>query len=129
VQDLKEGIGMTADGARLFREAWIEGVKKHFPGEPKPSYITPWEETPDWEKDAAGSVYRQVRQFVEESAGNASRLSREQRGRFVATCWTAQMFKHFGDPKSAYVADWPGLPEWQQETDADIFQAIEDSLS
>jgi hypothetical protein len=39
------------------------------------------------------------------------------------------MFKHFGDPKPAYVADWPGLPEWQQETDADTFQAIEDSLS
>lgn len=23
------------EGARLFREAWIAGVRKHFPGEPK----------------------------------------------------------------------------------------------
>lgn len=34
-------------------------------------------------------------------------------------------FKHFEDPKPGYVADWPGLPAWQQETDADIFDAIE----
>jgi hypothetical protein len=26
----------TTDGARVFREAWIAGVRKHFPGEPKP---------------------------------------------------------------------------------------------
>lgn len=57
--------------------------------------------------------------------GHASRLSREQRGRFVATCWTAQMFQHFDDPGPGYVADWPHLPAWQRETDADIFDAIE----
>jgi hypothetical protein len=120
---------MTADGARLFREAWISGVRKYFPGEPKPGYVTPWEDTPDWEREAAGAVYRQVRQFIEESGGNATRLSREQRGRFVATCWIGQMYKHFGDPKPGYVADWAELPEWQQETDADIFEAIANSLA
>jgi hypothetical protein len=26
------------EGARRFREAWIAGVRKHFPGEPKPGY-------------------------------------------------------------------------------------------
>lgn len=31
-----------SEGARLFREAWITGVRKHFPGEPKPGYVTPW---------------------------------------------------------------------------------------
>ncbi|MDN5382493.1 MULTISPECIES: hypothetical protein [Streptomyces] len=116
-------------GARLFREAWIAGVRKHFPGEPKPGYVAPWEETPEWEREAAGAVYEQVRQFLELSGGHASRLSREQKGRFVATCWTAQMYKHFEDPKPAYVADWPALPTWQQETDADIFEAIATSLA
>ncbi|NYE73276.1 hypothetical protein BKA15_004605 [Microlunatus parietis] len=29
------------------------------------------------------------------------------------------------NPKSGYVADWDDLPEWQRETDADIFDAIE----
>lgn len=57
--------------------------------------------------------------------GKAGRLSREQKGRFVATCWTAQMYKHFEEPKPGYVADWSELPEWQRETDADIFEAIE----
>ncbi|MGY1436492.1 hypothetical protein [Streptomyces reniochalinae] len=117
-----------AEGARLFRESWIAGVRKYFPGEPKPGYVTPWEETPEWERQAAGAVYEQVRQFLALSGGHAARLSREQKSRFVATAWTAQMFKHFEDPKPGYVADWPDLPEWQQETDADIFRAIEDAV-
>ncbi|MEU3736050.1 hypothetical protein AB0E78_03075 [Streptomyces sp. NPDC032198] len=112
-------------GAKVFREAWIAGVLKHFPGEPKPSYITPWEDTPDWERAAAGAVFDQVAQFLTLSEGHAKRLTREQKSRFVATAWTAQMYRHFGDPKPAYVADWPELPAWQQETDADIFEAVE----
>ncbi|MGW3564678.1 hypothetical protein ACWDSL_12430 [Streptomyces sp. NPDC000941] len=116
------------DGARLFREAWIAGVRKHFSGEPKPGYVTPWEETPEWERQAAGAVHEQVRQFLAVSDGHATRLTREQKGRFVAICWTAQMYKYFGDPKPGYVADWPDLPDWQKETDADIFEAIEDAI-
>ncbi|MEU6406021.1 hypothetical protein [Streptomyces sp. NPDC046985] len=116
------------EGARLFREAWIAGVRKHFPGEPKPGYVSGWEETPEWERQAAGAVYEQVRQFLDVSDGHASRLSREQKGRFVATAWIAQMFRHFEEPKPGYVADWPDLPEWQRETDADVFEAIEGAL-
>ncbi|MGW5482794.1 hypothetical protein [Streptomyces sp. NPDC004008] len=33
-------------------------------------------------------------------------------------------YKHFEDPKPGYVADWPDLPEWQKETDADIFEEL-----
>lgn len=113
------------EGARLFREAWIAGVREHFPGEPKPGYVNPWEDTPEWEREAAGAVYEQVRQFLDLSAGNASRLTPEQKGRFVATCWTAQMYKHFDTPKPGYVADWPDLPDWQKATDTGIFEAIE----
>ena len=123
-------VGMSrTDGARLFREAWITGVRKHFPGEPKPGYVTPWTDTPDWEGEAAGAVSEQVRLFVALSGGHASRLSREQRSRYVATCWTAQMYKHFGEPTPGYVADWPDLPTWQQETDAGIFDAIENTVT
>ncbi|WP_405679596.1 hypothetical protein OG292_26740 [Streptomyces sp. NBC_01511] len=114
--------------ARLFRETWIAGVRKHFPGEPKAGYVTPWDETPQWERQAAGAVHDQVSQFLRASDGHASRLSREQKSRFVATCWTAQMYKHFEDPKPGYVADWSDLPDWQRETDADIFEAIAHSL-
>ncbi|WP_371654740.1 MULTISPECIES: hypothetical protein [unclassified Streptomyces] len=114
------------EGARLFREAWIAGVRKHFPGEPKAGYVTPWEDTPEWERAAAGAVHAQICQLLELSGGHASRLSREQKSRFVATCWTAQMYHHFKDPKPGYVADWAELPEWQRETDADIFEAVEE---
>lgn len=110
---------------RAFREAWIAGVRKHYPSEPKPGYVAPWEETPDWERQAASAVYQQVADFVALSGGAASRLSREQRGRFVALCWIAQIYKHLPDPKPSYVADWDDLPAWQQETDADIFEQIE----
>ncbi|MGI5340165.1 hypothetical protein ACQEVS_23590 [Streptomyces sp. CA-181903] len=116
------------EGARLFREAWIAGVRAHFPGEPKPGYVTPWEDTPDWERAAWGAVYEQVRRFLAVSDGHAARQTREQKGRFVALCWTAQMYRHFADPKPGYVADWPELPAWQRETDADVFEAIEKAV-
>ncbi|SEF55704.1 hypothetical protein SAMN05444920_10164 [Nonomuraea solani] len=110
---------------RTFREAWIAGVNKHYPGEPKSSYVTPWEETPEWERQAAAAVCSQVRTFVEISAGNTAKLTREQKGRFVALCWIVQIHKHIDNPKPSYVADWGDLPEWQRETDADIFEHIE----
>ncbi|MEU9316733.1 hypothetical protein [Streptomyces sp. NPDC048295] len=116
-----------SDG-RIFREAWIAGVTRYYPGEPKPGYITPWGEMPEWEREAAAAVYGQVRDFISVSEGHAARLTREQKGRFVAICWTAQMFKHFEDPKPGYVADWAELPTWQQETDSDIFECIEQTV-
>ena len=115
---------MTEPG-RVFREAWIAGVNKHYPGEPKPSYIQPWEETSDWERDSAIAVYQQVRDFIEATDGRTAKLTRAQKGRFVALCWIGQVIRHFPDPKPAYVADWDELPAWQQETDADIFEQIE----
>jgi len=66
-----------------------------------------------------------VRAFVRATDGRTDQLSRAQKGRFVALCWIGQVFKHFPDPRPAYVADWDELPQWQQETDADIFERIE----
>jgi hypothetical protein len=116
---------VSSEPGRIFREAWIEGVKKHYPGEPKPGYISPWDETADWERQAAAAVYEQVRAFIEISDGKTVKLTREQRGRFIALCWIAQIHKHIPEPKPSYVADWDQLPEWQQLTDADIFDHIE----
>lgn len=116
---------MEDERGRIFREAWIAGVTKHYPGEPKPGYITPWDETPGWERSAASAVYDQVRAFIDTTEGATAKLSRGQKGRFVALCWTGQIYKHFPDPKPSYVADWEDLPDWQKETDADIFERIE----
>jgi hypothetical protein len=113
----------------VFRQAWIDGVRRHYPGEPKPSYITPWQAMPEWERDSATAVYQQIRDFVLATDGRTSRLGREQRGRFVAICWTGQVFKHIPDPKPAYVADWSELPDWQRETDADIFDRVESDIN
>ncbi len=77
-------------------------------------------------KRQAAAVYSQVRAFVEVSAGNTVKLTREQKGRFVALCRIVQIHRHIEDPKPAYVADGDGLPQWQQQTDADIFERIED---
>ncbi|WP_409472284.1 hypothetical protein [Streptomyces sp. HC307] len=96
--------------------------------EPKPSYVTPWDDTPQWEREAAGAVCEQLRQFLDLSGGHAARLTREQKGRFVSICWIAQMYRHFEEPKPGYVADWAELPDWQKETNSDIFEVIEDSL-
>ncbi len=114
-----------AEGGQIFREAWIAGVHKHFPGEPKPGYVAGWEDTPDWERAAAAAVYEQVRAFLNATDGNAAKLTRTQKGQFVAACWTGQIYLCISDPKPAYVAEWNDLPAWQQETDADIFERIE----
>jgi hypothetical protein len=117
-------VSVVRDGGRLFRQAWIDGVRNHFPGEPKPGYVAPWEETPEWERESAAAVFRLVRDLLEASGGAACRLTRVQKGQFVAACWTAQIYTRIPDPKPAYVAPWEDLPAWQQETDADIFDAI-----
>ncbi len=62
------------------------------------------------------------------TGGQTTHLSREQKGRFVCLCWIGQIFKHFSDPKESYVADWEQLPEWQRETDVDVFESIERSV-
>ncbi|MEV6428812.1 hypothetical protein [Nocardia sp. NPDC051463] len=118
-----------SDRGRIFRQAWIDGVNSHYPGEPKPAYVAPWDDIPEWEQVSAAAVYDQVAEFVESSSGNTSKLSREQKGRWLAVCWIGQIYKHIPDPKPAYVADWEQLPEWQRETDADIFEAIERSVT
>jgi hypothetical protein len=120
---------MSVDGGQIFRAAWIAGVHKYYPGEPKAGYVAPWEETPEWERAAAASVFELVRAFIETTGDGVKKLSRENKGRYVALCWTAQIFKHIADPKPAYVADWEDLPQWQRETDSDIFERIEDALS
>ncbi|WP_412539083.1 hypothetical protein R8Z50_24935 [Longispora sp. K20-0274] len=116
---------VPVERGRVFREAWIAGVRKYYPGEPKPGYVTPWDETPEWERESAAAVYDQVSAFIEATDGKASKLTRDQKGRFVALCWVGHIFKHFPDPKPSYVADWDELPTWQRETDADIFERIE----
>lgn len=117
------------DRGRTFRAAWIAGITQHYPGEPKPGYIAPWEQMPEWEQASAIAVYNQIAAFIEATDGAVDKLTREQRGRFVALCWIGQIYKHIPDPKPSYVADWDQLPAWQQQVDADIFDAIESSLT
>jgi hypothetical protein len=119
---------LQLEPGQIFREAWIAGVRKHYPGEPKPGYVAPWDDTPEWERESATAVYDQVAAFIEITGRQTAKLTRAQKGRFVALCWIGQIFKHFPEPKPSYVADWAELPQWQQETDADIFEHIEQEL-
>src|SRR6185312_7337320 len=74
---------------------------QHYPGEPKPSYISPWDETPEWERESAAAVYDQVRAFIETTDGGTAKLTRSQKGRFVALCWIGQIFKTLPRPKAS----------------------------
>ncbi|GGM68183.1 hypothetical protein GCM10012275_43390 [Longimycelium tulufanense] len=69
--------------ARIVRDAWTTGVTTHFPGDPKPSYVAPWDETPEWGRQAATAVYDQVRAFIDVTDGATIKLTREQKGRYV----------------------------------------------
>ncbi|WP_225731031.1 MULTISPECIES: hypothetical protein [unclassified Nocardia] len=117
-------------GGRIFRQAWIDGVNAHYPnGNPKDSYIAPWDNIPEWERAAAEAVYQQLAQFITLSDGNTSYLTRDQKSQWVALCWIPQIHKHIADPKPGYVAPWDKLPDWQKEVDADIFEAIERAVA
>jgi len=116
---------VTLEAGKIFRDAWIAAVRKRYPGEPKASYVAPWEETPDWERQSAAAVCQLVADLLRGSAGAARHLTRTQKSQFVAACWTAQIYLRIPDPKPAYVAPWEALPAWQQEVDADIFETIE----
>ena len=115
----------SIDGGQVSRQAWINGVRARYPGDPKPGYVAPWEQTPDWERQSAAAVFGQVADLLTVSSGAAARLTRSQKGQFIAACWTAQIYLRIPEPKPAYVAPWEDLPSWQQETDADSFEAIE----
>ena len=116
------------ESGRFFRAAWIKGIHQHYPGTPRPGYVAPWEAIPAWEQESAIAVYEQVRHFALLSGGACTKLTCSQKGQFVCLCWIGQIFKHFPEPKASYVADWEQLPDWQKETDADIFAAIETAL-
>jgi hypothetical protein len=85
---------------RTFREAWIQGVKRHYPGVPKPGHIAAWEQTPEWERESAAAVHGQVRAFLEATGGQARRLSRAQKGQFVAVCWAGQILARIREPQA-----------------------------
>ncbi|HEX3811212.1 MAG TPA: hypothetical protein VHX59_00085 [Mycobacteriales bacterium] len=116
---------MSVERGQIFRQAWIDGVKRHFPGEPKAGYIAPWAETPEWERQSAAAVFELVKALLDATDGKAAKLSRIQKGQFVSAAFAAQIFRHIEDPKPAYTAGWDDLPEWQRATDADIFEAVE----
>jgi hypothetical protein len=121
----KEEFVEREQKGRIFRSAWIAGVQRYYPETPKESYIAPWEAMAEWEQASAIAVYEQVEQFVEVTNRQTAQLSREQKGRFVALCWIGQIYARIPNPKLSYVADWEQLPEWQKQTDSDIFEAIE----
>lgn len=116
------------DRGRIFREAWIAGITEYFPGTPKDSYITPWDKTPEWEKACATAVYDQIASFI--AAGdNTTKLTRVQKGQFVAVCWREQIRAHVAEPKPSHVPAWDDMPDWWQQTDSDIFERIEQSMN
>ncbi|MFD8672168.1 hypothetical protein ACFV1A_03695 [Streptomyces seoulensis] len=45
------------EGARLFREAWIAGVRRHFPGEPDPAEPAEWPDLPLWHRETVADVF------------------------------------------------------------------------
>ena len=110
---------------RKFREAWIAGVREHFPGEPKPGYVATWEEMGDWEKQAAIAVYKRTAAFI----NAAGAPSDEQGGRYVSEAWNVEMFRRIEKPKPSYTSDWEALPDWQRKTDVGIFRAIKAALA
>lgn len=47
---------MSNDEGRVFREAWIAGVHKHFPGDPKPGHVADYAELPGWQRETDAEI-------------------------------------------------------------------------
>jgi hypothetical protein len=116
-------ISNREDSGRFFREAWIVGVNKHFPGTPKPGYVAPWESMPDWEKEIVTEICAQIQALIQAGVqgGQIKHLNREQGGRVICIAWIGQVYKHISDPKPSYVCNWEEMPLWEQKVYMGIF--------
>ena len=47
------------EGGKLVRKIWIEQVYKHIPN-PKHSYVAPWEEMAEWEKETDRAIFEAI---------------------------------------------------------------------
>lgn len=111
------------------RQAWINGVNEHFPGTPKPSYVTPWDEMDAWEQEAVKQLFTHVSAVIQPSLEAGIHIPPEHGGYLVASVWNVLMFQLLHEPKPSYVKHFNELDEWQQQTDIKMFQAIESTLS
>lgn len=48
------------EGARLFREGWIAGVRRHFPEDPKPGYVADWGALPEWQRETDADIFEAI---------------------------------------------------------------------
>ncbi|MGH2508077.1 MAG: hypothetical protein ACRDHZ_11835 [Ktedonobacteraceae bacterium] len=112
-------------GYRATRQAWIDGVTTFYPGPPKASYITPWDEMAEWEQAAVKKLFTHVRAIILPGLKDGIQLSRAHGGYLVCSIWNALMFELLRDPKPSYVKHFDQLDEWQQKTDGKMFEAIE----
>lgn len=53
---------VSIETGRIFREAWIAGVRRHYPGEPKPGYVADWDELPGWQRETAADIFERIEQ-------------------------------------------------------------------
>lgn len=113
------------NGYRATRQAWIDGVNEYYPGTPKPSYVTPWDELGAWEREAVIALYNHVRSIILPSLQEGIRIPREHGGYLVGSIWNILMFQILHDPKPSYVSHFNQLSEWQQKTDIKMFEAVE----
>ena len=114
-------------GGRLVRQAWIDGVHKHYDGKVKDSWVSSYDDMRDWERDIIQGVFEDVSAFVQ--ANNRNTLSREQGGMIVRQAWIVHCFKVLGhNVKPPYVEPWDEMSSWEQEVDCDMYEAIARSV-
>ncbi len=115
-------------GYRATRQGWIDGVLAYYPGTPKVSYITPWDEMAAWEKTAVKKLFERVREILLPGVSAGVRVSREHGGYLVCSIWNVLMFELLQEPKASYIKHFDQLDHWQQQADIKMFEAIESAI-
>ena len=113
---------------RLLRTAWVEGVGRHHPGTSRARAIDAWEELAPWVQQSSCTVAEQIAGLVVAANGRTTRLTRAQRGQFVATCWIAQVHRHQSEPPVSSITPWDEMPDWQRQAVAHVFDVIEQAV-
>lgn len=104
---------------RLFRNAWIDAVKRHRPSNPSASSIAPWEQ------QAAEAVCGLVARLVRSSGGATAKLHAFERGQLLTALWNAHVHQFHPDPPPGYFTPWEDLPAWRRQVNAEVFEAIQ----
>jgi hypothetical protein len=84
-------------GAQLLRQTWIDDVNE-FIDNPKESWVTPWADMRDWERNVLRIIWENVSPIARRNPG----IDRVVGGQLIRDAWRIAVYGVVDNPKPAY---------------------------